>query len=294
MADWRWHSMHLTRTGKNCLRSVAIAIPVALIALYLFAQYIRRTSMFVPSRFPEGAWDPPVPPEEVTFTTRDGVRLHGWFFRCGASPLAGRPAGGLAPHPATVIWCHGNAGNITERAPMAAEFARRGVSTLLFDWRGYGKSAGNPSESGLLHDALAAYDFTSTYAPGEIAMYGESLGGPYAAYVAAHRKVRCVIIENSFPSLRAMGNALYHPVPMGWFVPFALSTKKWLNAAGVPVLVMHGKRDVMIPFVLGVRLYDDLRVPKQMLVSETGGHCEIANTDPDRYYESVVRFVTGT
>ena len=70
------------------------------------------------------------------------------------------------------------------------------------------------------------------------------------------------------PLLRAMGNALYHPVPMGWFVPFALSTNKWLNDAGVPVLVMHGKRDVMIPFAFGVQLYDDLRVLKQMAFSK--------------------------
>jgi fermentation-respiration switch protein FrsA (DUF1100 family) len=237
--------------------------------------------MFAPARFPEGAWDPkqlPVQPEDVTFTTGDGVRLHAWFFHADGPVL---------------VWCHGNAGNITERAPIAAELARRGVATLLFDWRGYGKSEGKPSESALFRDALAAYDFARAHTKGDVVAYGESLGGPYAAYMAAHRKVRCAIIENSFPSLAAMGNAMYRPVPLGWFAPLALSTTRWLNAAGVPVLVIHGKRDAVIPFELGVQLYDGLRVPKQMLVSETGGHCEIATSDPARYYESVVRFVTG-
>jgi uncharacterized protein len=298
MAASRSRWTRRTATGKSYLRSILIAVVVVLIALYLFAQFVRRTSMFVPSRFPEGVWDARGA-EDVTFMTSDGVRLHGWLFR---SPFADRrsptdPTANGERRSANVllVYCHGNAGNITDRAPIAAELARRGVSTLLFDWRGYGKSEGRPSESALLKDALAAYDFAQTLAAGspsrDIAMYGESLGGPYAAYVAAHRKVRCVIIENSFPSLRAMGNTLYHPLPLGWFAPFALRTTRWLNAAGVPVLVMHGKRDVVIPFSLGQELYDGLRVPKELLVSETGGHCETANAEGARYYDAVVRFV---
>ena len=267
-------------TGKNYLLSAAIAILIVLIALYLFAQSVRRRSMFVPAKYPEGTWDARGA-QDVSFTTSDGVRLHGWLFAAPAE--AGAPL---------LLYCHGNAGNITERAPIAAELARRGVSVLLFDWRGYGKSEGQPSESALFRDALAAYDFADARTIVDIAMYGESLGGPYAAYVAAHRKVRCVVIENSFPSLCAIGNALYHPLPLGWFAPLALRTTDWLNKAGVPVLVMHGKRDAVIPFTLGMDLYNGLRVPKELLVSETGGHCEIANSDRDRYYDTVVRFVT--
>ena len=253
-------------------------------ALYVFTRFVRRNSMFFPSRHPEGAWDTrafPVQPEDVTFRADDGVALHGWLFRArdASQPL--------------IIWFHGNAGNITERAPMAAEFARRGVSTLVFDWRGYGKSDGQPDEEGLLRDSLAAYDFARTKTSGDIVAYGESLGGPFAAYAATKRKTRAVIIENSFPSLSAIGNALYRPLPLGWFAPFSLTTTKWLNEAGVPVLVMHGKQDAVIPFALGKQLYDELRVPKEMVVSETSGHCEFATAEAERYYSTVVRFVTG-
>src|SRR6185503_6287796 len=102
---------------------------------------------------------------DVWFTTGDGVRLHGWFFR---APQPGAPL---------ILWCHGNAGNITDRAPMAAEFARRGVSAFVFDWRGYGKSEGKPSESALYRDALAAYDFAvKSLGAKSIIVYGESLG----------------------------------------------------------------------------------------------------------------------
>ena len=258
---------------------------ILLVALFLFAQYIRRTGMFFPSRYPEGNWNPRaygVAPEDVVFATPDGVKLHGWLFRAGgrASPL--------------IVWFHGNGGNLTDRAPVAAELARRGVAVLVFDWRGYGKSDGSPSEGKLKVDALAAYSFATTLAkPDDIVLYGESLGGPYAAYVAKERKARCVVIENSFPSLAALGNVLYRPLPLGWFVPLALRTTAWLNDAGLPVLVLHGKRDQVIPFALGQKLFDDLRVPKQMFVCESGGHCEIPSVEGTRYYDAVVRFVTS-
>ena len=240
--------------------------------------------MFFPARYPEGAWNPStfsVRPQDVEFRTDDGVRLHGWWFQASDS---------RAP---LIIWFHGNAGNITERAPMAAELARHGIAVFLFDWRGYGRSDGRPSESGLFRDAIAAYDFARTRTQTPIVVYGESLGGPYAAYIARHRPVSAVIIENSIPSLTAIGNALYRPLPLGWFALGAMTTTRWLNEAGRPVLVMHGKHDQVIPFALGMQLYDGLRVPKELLISETAGHCEFATCEPARYYETVVRFVRG-
>jgi uncharacterized protein len=263
------------------LAIVAIVVVVAAVAIYFFAQSVRRSSMFFPARYPEGAWDTtsfPVQPEEQWITTPDGVRLNGRLFRArdANAPL--------------LVYFHGNAGNIGERGPIASNLAARGISVLLFDWRGYGKSDGTPTENALLIDALAAYDFAHKLNP-DLALYGESLGGPYAAFVAKERRARCVVIENSFPSLAELGNTLYAPVPIGWTAPCSLTTVRWLNQAGVPVLVMHGKPDQVIPFRLGQSLYDQLKVRKEMLVSERSGHCEIANTEGERYYETVVRFI---
>lgn len=265
------------------LIAFAGAAIVAAILLYVYATYMRRSSMFFPDRFPVGVWDSsgyPIAPENVFFTATDGVRLHGWLIRAST------------PGAPLIIWFHGNAGNITNRAPVAEELARRGLSVLLFDWRGYGRSEGTPTEEGLLRDATAAYQFATLRSnPRDIVLYGESLGGPFAAYVARNHPARCVIIENSFPSLRALGNAMYAPLPVGWFVPRALATTRWLNAAGLPVLVMHGRRDDVIPFALGKQLYDELCVPKEMLVSETAGHSGIPEAEGARYYDTVTRFI---
>lgn len=235
--------------------------------------------MFFPERYPSGMWDTSalaVQPEEQFFTASDGVRLHGWLFKAEE------------PHAPLLIWFHGNGGNITYRGPIAATLASRGVSVFVFDWRGYGRSEGTPSEPGLIRDSLAAYD----HAPrsDHVVLYGESLGGPYAAYVATKRKARAVIVENTFPSLRELGNALYRPIPLGLTAPRALRTADWLNEAGLPVLVMHGRRDQVIPFYLGKRLYDALEVPKELFVSESAGHCEIPAVEPARYYEAVARW----
>lgn len=267
------------------MRGVTLAILriaiIVVIALFLFAQYARRTGMFFPDRYPLGEWDTAallVKPEDHTFTTSDGVRLHAWLFRA------------TDPRAPWLIWYHGNAGNLTNRALMASNFARRGISVFVFDYRGFGKSEGRASESKIFLDSIAAYDYVAKLGAPSIALYGESVGGPYAAHVARKRKVRCVILENSFPSLAAIGNELYKPLPLGWTAPFALRTTDWLNEAGVPVLVMHGLRDDVIPYSLGKKLYDGLRVPKEMLTCETAGHCEIPMVDRT-YYDRVTQFI---
>lgn len=258
---------------------VLLFLAILLVVLLVLAQYLRRTGMFFPTTY--GNWDARslrVVPSEHVFSTPDGVRLHAWWFHA---------ANANAP---VIVWFHGNAGNLSDRAPLAIELASRGVSVFLFDYRGFGKSEGETSESNLFVDSLAAFDFVRTHASAPLVLYGESIGGPYAAYVAKERKnIRSVILENTFPSLMDLGNALYG---LGWTAPFALRTTAWLNQAGVPVLVMHGKRDAVIPYRLGQKLFDGLRVRKEMFTSETADHGEIPYLDPSRYYETVIRFAT--
>jgi fermentation-respiration switch protein FrsA (DUF1100 family) len=258
---------------------IVVFAAVLLVAILVFAQVLRRTGMFFPDRYPTGRWD--MGGEDHTFETSDGVRLHAWWFRA-------RDAN--AP---VLIWFHGNAGNLTDRADMAEQLAKRGVSVFVFDYRGFGRSEGRASESRIYRDSIAAFEYVRKKGAKRIVLYGESIGGPYAAYVAKERKgqVRAVILENSFPSLKDLGNALYRPLPLGWTAPFAMRTTAWLNEAGAPVLVLHGTRDAVIPYALGKKLFDELTVPKEMFTSHAG-HCEIPLFEATRYYEAVTRFAS--
>ena len=257
---------------------VLVFLAVLTLAIFAFAQFLRRTGMFFPDVYPSGRWNPNdlmVVPTEHTFES-DGLKLHAWLFRA------------KDPEAPVMIWFHGNAGNLTDRTPMCEEFAKRGISVFAFDYRGFGRSEGRVSESGIFGDSLAAFDYVRKLGMKKIVLYGESIGGPYAAYVAKKRpEVRAVVIENSFSSLMDLGNALFK---LGWTAPFAMRTTDWLNEAGVPVLVMHGTRDGVIPYALGKKLYDGLRVRKELLTSHAG-HCEIPLLDASRYYDTVSRFV---
>ena len=272
-------SLDYARDDVNVMRRVVTFFAVLFVAIIAFAQFLRRTSMFYPERYPLGNWNVPGAQDEW-ITTSDGVRLHGWLFRAAD------------PNAPLLVFFHGNGGNLSLRGPIGAELARRGISAFVFDWRGYGRSEGSPSESKLFKDAEAAYAFASKLAPPDrIVLYGESLGGPYAAFIAKTHKARCIVLESTFPSLRELGNAIYSPIPLGITAPFALRTREWVTDSGLPALVMHSRNDNVIPYRLGKSLFDGLRVRKEMLTSDAQGHCAIEPDDRDRYYDTLVRFV---
>ena len=163
---------------KVLLSLIVIAL-VAFGVIALIAQTLKRASLFFPERYPGGYWETsrlPVKPVDAWITTSDGVDLHLWTF---VSPSESAPV---------LIWFHGNGGNLSYRADVASELARRGVTTVTFDYRGYGRSEGKATEHGLYKDSLAAWDYavnTLRAEPSKIVLYGESLGGPYAGHVAA-------------------------------------------------------------------------------------------------------------
>lgn len=263
-----------------------LAVAAAWSAALIWTGRERRRRLFSPDPYPRGNWTviPPSDRQELIIPTPDGETLHAWFLESAGA------------HDPILIWFHGAGGNLTGRAEVANRIRNSGVSVLLFDWRGYGRSTGSPSEAGLKRDALAARDWVARHfsADHPVILYGESLGGPFAAWTAAHRSASAVILENTFPSLAALANVEYDPLPVGLMVPFSMRTVDWLNNAALPVLVIHGRRDETVPFKLGIRLYNELDTPRALLVSETAGHNQVAWVDPDRYDEAVIDFIRAT
>ena len=197
----------------------------------------------------------------VSIATSDGETLHGW--QVTAADAKG-----------TVLFLHGNAGNISHRIYYLTMFKRLGYNTLLFDYRGYGQSSGTPSESGTYLDAQAAWRYltaTQGIAPGQIVLFGESLGGAVAAWLAAREKPGLLVLASTFTSVPDLAAEFYPFLPVRWISRFDYNTLQSLQAVSCPVFIAHSPHDEIIPFEHGQRLFQAVSGAKQFLPLD-GGH----------------------
>ena len=202
-----------------------------------------------------------LPYEDIYLTTSDGISLHGWYIP------ATQPRG-------TVLFLHGNAGNISHRLDSVRMFHRLGYSTLIFDYRGYGNSGGAPTEQGTYRDAEAAWRYLTEQlqTPScRIVLFGESLGGAVAAWLAARQKPAALVIASGFTSVPDLGQQLYPYFPVRWLARIRYDTRKNLRSIAAPVLIAHSPEDEIIPFEHGRALFAAANPPKQFL-ELAGGH----------------------
>lgn len=222
-----------------------------------------------------------LPLEEVWFQAEDGTKLFGWYVQSSAaSPV--------------LLWCHGNAGNIIHRLENLAELYRLGLSVFLFDYRGYGRSQGKPSEEGLSQDALAAYRYvteTRGVRPERLVLFGRSLGAAVAAEVASRKPAAGLILETPFPSLAAMARTHYLGLPMHWLLSGRFPLSERLARISVPVLVIHGDRDDIVPIALGREVFEAAREPKSFYVIEGADHNNTYQVGGRAYFQRLRRFI---
>jgi hypothetical protein len=201
--------------------------------------------------------------EDLKLVTADGVSLHGWF-------VPGAQSRG------TVLFLHGNAGNISHRLDSLLMFHRLGYSTLIIDYRGYGNSGGKPSEQGTYQDAEAAWRHLTEarkIPPETIVLFGESLGGAVAAWLAARHRPGALVIASGFTSVPDLAAKFYPFLPVRWLSRFDYDTRAYLRTVEAPVFVAHSPEDEIIPYRHGRALYDAAKVPRQFL-ELSGGHNE--------------------
>jgi len=193
--------------------------------------------------------------EEIDFRAADGVWLNGWYI-----PSRGKDS-------MAVLFFHGNAGNISYRLESARIFHRIGMDVFLFDYRGYGKSRGKPSEEGLYWDGRAALDVLHRkgYDLSRIVFFGRSLGGAVAAKLATEQTPAALILESTFTSLADIGRRYFPFLPTGQIVGRAFDTKACLADINCPVLVVHSPDDEIIPYRYGEALFEAAREPKAFL-----------------------------
>lgn len=199
--------------------------------------------------------------EDVEFVAEDGVGLHGWFV----------PA---ADSKASLLFFHGNAGNISHRLESIAIFNALGLDVFIFDYRGYGRSQGKTSEAGTYLDAEAAWRYlteTRGVAADDIVVFGRSLGSSIAAWLASRRRPAGLIVESGFSSVPSMAQRLYPFLPVKWLAKFRYDTASYVSALDCPLLVVHSKTDEIIPFAEGLAVYDAAPADKRLLEIR-GGH----------------------
>jgi fermentation-respiration switch protein FrsA (DUF1100 family) len=241
------------RVAWGLARNAAI-LYLALIGILML---LENHLIFIPSKYPSGEWNPPgLGQEDAHFTADDGTKLHGWYV---AHP---RPR-------AVVLFCHGNAGNIAHRAELLSSLRDEvGVSALIFDYRGYGRSEGSPSEAGVLADARAARTWLAQRAgvpEDEVVVMGESLGGAVAVDLAASGGARALILENTFDRLSDVAAYHFPWLPVRWLLRTQLNSAEKIPAYRGPVLALHGDCDTIVPYERGRRLFEAANAPKEFV-----------------------------
>ena len=246
----------------------------------VFIRFIEYASVFYPVH-PLAA-DPAdigLPFEDVYLTAADGVRIHGWLVKSQEAKT-------------TLIYLHGNAGNIGDRVGKIGLFHQINLNVLIIDYRGYGKSQGRPSEKGIYADAAAAYDYLKSrpdLKDQNIVVYGSSIGGAVAVDLALKKEIEGLIVDSSFTSAADMAKTIYPFLP-AFLLKTKLDSIHKIGKVSAPKLFLHSPEDEIVPYALGRKLYGAAPQPKQFF-EIIGGHNDGHLHDEDKIQNGIAKFL---
>jgi len=268
------------KPGVKKAQSIIVKLVFFLVVLNLLMFFQQSSTTFFPYKnivATPADWQ--LDYEDVLLTTEDGVHLHGWYI----------PRQHAAQ---TVLFFHGNGGNISHRRASLAIFHRLGFNVLVIDYRGYGQSGGRPSEAGLYKDAKATWQYLTVQrgvAAKDIVIFGRSLGGVVASELAAEVQPGALILESTFSSARDMAEVLFPLLSRIVVMRYDFNTAETIKQVRSPVLVMHSPDDDIIPFELGKKVYAAANQPK--IFSQLKGDHNSGFLDSQPGYEqALVRF----
>jgi len=264
-------------------RRLLVFVAVLIVGLILVPVLLEKRLIYFPFRALE------VTPkelglryEEARLVAGDGVALHGWFLPVEGSRF-------------TVLVCHGNAGNISHRLDRAMLMhAKLKTDVFLFDYRGYGLSEGAPDEQGTYRDARAAHRYLSTargVAPGNLIIFGESLGAAVALQLALEVPARALVLEAPFTSIADMAGSVLPFLPVGRLLRTRYDNLAKIGGLQMPLLVLHGDRDTTVPFAQGRRLFEAAPEPKQFFAIPGAGHNDTYFIGGDPYWQAWTVFL---
>jgi len=276
--------LHRPLTHTSLSMSLMIALAASFLLLAGGIRLFERFFIFAFPRFPAGFLPPEVYGfhiEDVWLTTADNVRVNAWYLPASASQK-------------TLLWFHGNAENIWDGLGQLTFYPRLGINVLAADYRGYGKSEGTPSETGVYSDADAAYDYLTQVRhipPENIIIYGHSLGGAVAIDLASRRPCGGLIVQSSFTSVRDMARRLFR-IPLLEYLPRSrFDSLAKIRRVRVPILIVHGTRDETVPFSMGQRLFEAAPEPKYFFAVPGAGHNDLLEVGGERLLERFKSFI---
>ncbi len=260
---------------KRVLRSAGLLAGLFLVLGAGFVMIFEDSFIYFPRKGDVGK----SPGEDVFMTASDGVRIHGWY----VTPPGARM---------TILWFHGNAGNLEDRRGMLHDLRALPANVLVVDYRGYGRSEGKPSEEGLYRDARAAWDWLAARTPpGKIVILGKSLGAAPACDLAAQVSCGGLVVQSGFTSAPDMAWRVLPLFPARYFMRTKFDNLSRVPRIRCPKLFVHSRSDEIIPFSMGERLHAAAAEPKECAWFDGAGHNDLWIVHEREYYARLARFL---
>ncbi|MGA7615695.1 MAG: alpha/beta hydrolase [Thermoanaerobaculia bacterium] len=247
-----------------------------------FRRLFRNSQLFCPEAEPLISWDPrdygfdPERVEEVRFRADDDTLLTGWYCRA-ADPIG------------SGLYCHGNTGNFTKDLAALRRFVDDGLNVLVFDYRGFGRSEGRPTIRGVVRDAHAAAELHERIRPAHLPslLYGFSLGGAVAAQIVRDHPFDALVLQSTFTNLPEMTRTIFPNLPLHILAGHDFDTLSIVESLEIPLLVIHGTADEMIPCSMGETLHERCATARPIEIIENGMHSDLFDIQGDRIVDVI-------
>ena len=262
----------------------AVLLAIGLLGVLFVVGCAANRMVFQPSTVMEGSpGDLERPYEDVFFKASDGTRLNGWFYPANTNVT------GLV-----VLVCHGNAGNLSHRLSLIDILRKAGASVFAFDYRGFGRSEGKPSEKGVYLDADAAFEWLRSrgFCQTNIIALGESLGGGVVCELSTRKQLAGLILQSTFTSVPDVAAEMISWLPVRLLLTTRFNNHDKLKRINIPVLVLHGRKDTIIPFRHAEKNFAVIPTRSKYFAELDGDHNDASTVSAKKYEWAVTEFLT--
>ena len=252
----------MKKKTKNLLLSIIIASSFIYLIVLVFLFFFQRSLLYHPNVNNYFNDKLKVDIEEVQIKTSDNINLLGWFHKKDLNKFK------------TIVYFHGNAGKLENRIHKLNHFKDMDVNFLIISWRGFSGNSGKPTETGLYEDGKSTIDWLKNIglSDKDIVLYGESLGTGIATHIAQNRKFAGLVLETPFTSMVDAAKKVYPYIPVGLLLKDRFENEKKIKNINIPVLVMHGEADQIVPFKMGKKIYEIANKPKYSYFTKHDNH----------------------